>query len=123
MHSELITPEGVLATAGAKLLYDVFGDSAKVVGKKLGSYSETGINNIERVLRKAYQRLQKRKKKGGAVSIRVVQHVLTEGYFCEDEVEAEYLAGVLASAKGPIARDDRAVSYITLLSSLSTYQI
>jgi hypothetical protein len=123
MASELISPEGVLATAGAKLLYDVFGDSAKVFGKKLGSYSQAGVDNLERVLKKAYRRMKARAKTDGDVPVRVIQHVLTEAYFCEDEVQAEYLGGILASAKGPVARDDRAVSHITLLSSLSTYQI
>jgi hypothetical protein len=121
--SELISPEGVLATAGAKLLYDVFGDSAKVIGKKLGSYSEIGANNLERVLKRAYHRLQHRKKNQGSVPVRVIQHVISEAYFCIDEVQAEYLGGILASSKGPIARDDRAVSHLALLSTLSTYQI
>lgn len=123
MASELISPEGVLATAGAKFLYDVFGESAKVIGKRLGSYSQVGLRNLERVLKKAHRRMKTRAKTGGTVPVRVIQHILTEAYFCEDEVQAEYLGGILASAKGPIARDDRAVSHITLLSSLSTYQI
>lgn len=123
MASELITPEGVLATAGAKFLYDVFGDSAKVIGKRLGTYSELGVDNLERVLKRAYHRLQYRRKNDGAVPVRVIQHVISEAYFCTDEVQAEYLGGILASSKGPIARDDRAVSHLTLLSTLSTYQI
>jgi uncharacterized protein YbjQ (UPF0145 family) len=72
MASELISPEGVLATAGAKLLYDVFGDSAKVFGKKLGSYSQAGVDNLERVLKKAYRRMKARAKTDGDVPVRVI---------------------------------------------------
>ncbi len=56
MPSELIGPEGVVATAGAKLLYDVFGDTAKLIGKRLSLYAEAGLDNLERVLRRAHHR-------------------------------------------------------------------
>ncbi|MBA2435067.1 MAG: hypothetical protein H0W34_11525 [Pyrinomonadaceae bacterium] len=123
MSSELIGPEGVIATAGAKLLFDVFGDTAKLIGKRLSLYAETGLDNLERVLKRAHHRESLTEKASGAVSARVIQHLLPEACFCEDEVQAEYLGGILASAKGPVARDDRAVSHLSLLSSLSTYQI
>ena len=46
-----------------------------------------------------------------------------EGYFCEDELGAQYLGGVLASGKSPVSRDDRAVAHCALVTSLSSYQI
>lgn len=123
MSSELIGPEGILATAGAKLLYDVFGETSKLIGKRLSVYAEAGLLNLERVLKRARHRESLTGKGTGSVPARVIQHLLPEACFCEDEVQAEYLGGILASSKGPVARDDRAVSHLSLLASLSTYQI
>ncbi|MGI9086749.1 MAG: hypothetical protein ACR2HH_03245 [Chthoniobacterales bacterium] len=123
MPSELITPEGLITGTAAKLLYDVFGDTAKMLGRKLSGYSEAGVNNLEHVLKRAYHRQQLTGKGSGSVPPRVIQHLLPEAYFCQDQIQAEYLGGILASSKGPVARDDRAVSHIALLSALSTYQI
>lgn len=123
MPPEFISPEGALAVTGGKLLYDVFGDTAKLLGKRLATYADKGLINFENVLKRADRRARMRGKTVGAVPARVIQHLLPEACFCEDQVQAEYLGGILASAKGPTARDDRAVSHITLLSSLSTYHI
>jgi hypothetical protein len=59
----------------------------------------------------------------GAVPSRVLKDVWQQAYFCEDEVQASYLWGVLASSKSELSRDDRAVAYLSILNSLSTYQI
>src|SRR5208283_3371005 len=53
----------------------------------------------------------------------VLKEVLSEGYFCEDELQAMYLGGVLASSKSSVSRDDRAIAYCSLVSSLSSYQL
>jgi hypothetical protein len=53
----------------------------------------------------------------------VLKGVLEEGYFCEDELSAQYLGGVLASSRSGVSRDDRGASFIALIGRLSTYQI
>ena len=99
------------------------GPSAKYLSKELESYTRLGVKNLKRVFTKAAKRLETRRKKEGTVPPRVLKSVLQEGYFCEDELQAEYLGGILASSKGPTTRDDRGVTYSSLLSSLSSYQI
>jgi hypothetical protein len=121
--SDLISGPGLLYAIGAKLIHDVCGPSAKYLSKELESYTKLGVKNLKRVFTKAAKHLETRGKKEGAVPPRVLKNVLQEGYFCEDELQAEYLGGILASSKGPTTRDDRGVTYSSLLSSLSSYQI
>lgn len=120
---EIISGTGLMLAVGAKLVNDVCGPSAKYIGKELESYTKVGVANLQRVFEKAYKRLEMYGKKGGGVPPRVLKQVLQEGYFCEDELNAEYLGGILASSKGPVGRDDRAVTYAVLMSSLSSYQV
>jgi hypothetical protein len=123
MPEEIITGSGLVTVLGVKLLHDVCGPTAKYLGGELKSYTEAGLENLKRVFGNAYRRIEAEHKHDGEVPARVLKSLLPEAYFCEDEVQAQYLGGILASAKGPIARDDRAVSHIRLLSGLSTYQI
>jgi hypothetical protein len=123
MATEIVTPTGVAAAVGAKLLYDVCGPTAKYLGGELASYSEVGVNNLKRVFEHAAKRLRELGKVDGQVPPRVLKEILAEGYYCEDETQACYLGGVLASSKGPTSRDDRATAYCSLISSLSTYQL
>ncbi|MFC1560903.1 hypothetical protein ACFL4V_00330 [Candidatus Latescibacterota bacterium] len=58
----------------------------------------------------------------GQVPPRVLKRVLSDGWFCEDEIMREYYGGVLASSRSTINRDDRGKTYLELLSNLSTYQ-
>lgn len=121
--AEIISGTGLLMAVGAKLINDVCGPSAKYLGKELESYTKVGVANLQRVFGKAEKRLEMHGKRDGIVPPRVLKNILQEGYFCEDELNAEYLGGILASSKGPTTRDDRAVTYSVLMSSLSSYQI
>lgn len=119
----IITGGGLATALGAKLLYDVCGPTAKYIGGQLASSTKAGIGNLQRIFSIAANRARELGKFEGQLPPRLLKNVLEDGYFCEDEIEALYLGGVLASAKGPISRDDRSVAYCSLLSSLSTYQI
>lgn len=123
MNGELISSNPVIAALEAKLLYDVCGPTAKYVGNGLASYTEAGINNLKRVFSIAAERLKALGKSDGQVPPRLLKDILMEGYFCEDELGAQYLGGILASGKGPVSRDDRAVSHCALIASLSSYQL
>lgn len=123
MGNEIITGSGLATALGAKLLYDVCGPTAQYLGGELASYTEIGLKNLQRIFENAAQRISILNKEGGQIPSRVLKNALSEGYFCEDEIQAAYLGGVLASAKGPVTRDDRAVSYSSIISSLSSYQL
>jgi hypothetical protein len=121
--SEIISGTGLLLAVGAKLINDVCGPTAKYLGKEMESYTKVGIANLQRIFGNAAKRIELYHKGDGVVPPRVLKNVLQEGYFCDDQLQAEYLGGILASSKSSIARDDRGVTYSVLLSSLSSYQI
>ena len=101
----------------------VLGPTADYFGEGLKSMAQKGVQNVARIFKNAEKYGRHNYDPSTGVAPRVVKAVLDEGYCCEDELEAEYLGGVLASAKGPVSRDDRALSYLAVLSSLSSYQI
>jgi len=125
----IINNPGAVAVPGAaavfsmKMLYDVCGPTAKYLGGKFANYTEIGVHNLERIFKNAAKQLQAQNTTEGQVPPRVLKEILSEGYFCEDELQAMYLGGVLASSKGPVSRDDRAIAYCSLVSSLSSYQL
>ncbi len=123
MPNEIITTSGLAAAVGLKLLNDVCGPTAKYVGGELKSYTEVGVDNLKRVLKNSAKQIKAQNKDEGQVPPRVLKEILSEGYFCEDELCAMYLGGVLASSKSLVSRDDRAMSYCSLVSSLSSYQL
>jgi len=119
MSEEISTFRG----AGAKLLYDVCGPTARYLGEESVLLAKVGVENLKNVFEKAHAKLVLLKKTDGSVPPRIIKNVLEQGYFCEDEVQATYLGGILASSKSSISRDDRAISYLSLLNTMSTYQI
>ena len=79
--------------------------------------------NLKKIFSKAAERLKALDKTEGQVPARLLKDIMLEGYFCEDELGAQYLGGVLASGKSPITRDDRSVSHCATITSLSSYQL
>jgi hypothetical protein len=59
----------------------------------------------------------------GQVPPKVLKNILTEGYFCEDELGAEYFGGVMAASRTGVSRDDRGAAMVALIARLSTYQL
>jgi len=123
MASEIITGSSLAAAVGVKLIYDVCGPTAKYWGGELTAYSKIGAENVRRIFENAAHRLKTIGKFEGQVPPRVLKAILSDGYYCEDELQALYLGGVLASSKGPVSRDDRAIAYCSLVNSLSSYQL
>lgn len=97
--------------------------SLKKVGDRLAKYTEKGLDNIDRVLGIADARLKQRRKGQGDYPTRVFQRVVQQAYSCEDELQASYLGGILASSRGTVSRDDRAAYYLSMIESLSSYQL
>lgn len=121
--TEIISPSGIGTAIGAKLVYDVCGPTAQYLGGELAAATTLGVNNLKRVFKHAAECLKLRRNSEGQVPPRVLKNILNEGYFCEDELGAAYLGGILASSKGPVTRDDRAVAHCAVVASLSSYQI
>ncbi len=113
----------VAAAFGSKLVCDLLGPSSKQVGNALAKLTKAGVRNVERVLTKAVRRKRELGIKGGVVAPRVVPLLLQNAQWCDDELTAAYLGGVLCSARSPAGRDDRAVGHLRLIEGLSSYAL
>lgn len=120
--AELI-PEAAGSLLGAEMLRRVLGPTASYLGEEIQSWVEQRKTNISRIFNSADRKLQLRGNIEGSVPPRILNRVLEDGSFCDDELVGEYYGGVLASSKSGIARDDRGYSYIKIIGQLSVYQL
>lgn len=112
-----------LSSGGAEaekqgLLTRVLGPSADALGSSLAQYTEYRLRNVAQIVEKADL-----KRDGGSVPPRLAHKIIEEGSYCDDEIMAEYLSGVLAGGSTDTSRDDRAISATTLLTGMSSVQI
>jgi hypothetical protein len=111
------------ALGGAKLLEKLLGPTADYLGEGLRDWTRKRVENVSRIFKIAKESLGDRINKPGLVSPKVLRKVLDDGSYCDNELSAEYFGGVLASSRSSVDRDDRAVTFLNLTVSLSTYQI
>ncbi len=121
MNEILVAIGGGLATGGT--LEKFLGPTAEYLGQGMLTFAKRRGENIRRIFSKAIEKLGNRIESPGFVPPRVLAGVVNEGSYREDELEAEYFGGVLASARTTISRDDRAASIVALINRLTTYQL
>ena len=110
-------------TLSAGMLWQVLGPTAKYLGMKGQDLTQKAIDNLERILADAWNKLPADQRDIGEVPPRVLRGIVNEGAFTEDSVAAAYLGGVLASSKANSLRDDRGVAINSLISRLSVFQL
>lgn len=126
--SESVTAvvRGVEALAGGGatvgVLKRVLGPSIDEVAEVLRRVTEFRLRNIGRIA-DAADRRSKENGTEGDVHPRVAHRLLEEGSYCDDEVMAEYLGGVLAASRTPSGRDDRAVVWSDMVADMSALQV
>lgn len=104
------------------LLRRVFGPAADEAGEALRRKAAVRFGNVERIAAAAERRVT-HNGRTGSVPPRVAHKLLEDGSYCDDELMAEYLGGVLASGLTPSGRDDRAISWSNLITSMSAVQV
>jgi hypothetical protein len=120
---------GEFVAGGAAALRSVQGAVGRVVGpagdeiaEALRRFTEYRLRNVGRIAERA-EKKAKANNREGDVHPRVAHRLLEEGSYCDDEVMAEYLGGVLAGSRTPGGRDDRAVAWSDLVTGLSAVQV
>lgn len=112
-------PEAV--RAAGRLLTRLLGPSVDEFGAALARSVAYRTRNFGKIASRADAK--SRGNRGGIVNTRAAFVMLEDGCLCDDELMAEYLGGVLAGARTPTGQDDRAVSWIKLISGLSALTI
>lgn len=120
-HEWEIGKPGVERVAGNSLRH-VFGTSAAAVGEALRGYTQYRLRNVERIIERAVAKSHS-VAEGRAVNLRVAHVLLADGSYCDDELMADYLGGLLAGSRTPEGSDDRAAAWSKVVTSLSSLQI
>ena len=111
------------ATASKDLLIKLLGPTADYFGEGMKNHIQKSYDNINRICNHSIKLLGPKIETYGEVSPRILKNILSEGAFCEDELTSEYFGGVLASSRTSESKDDRGLTYLAIVSNMSTYQI
>lgn len=114
---------GLVVLGGKDIIVKLLGPTAEYIGQETKNLVKKCNLNIGKIFNRATQLLGSKLEQPGVVNPRILKYIINEGAFCEDELSAEYFGGVLASSRSEVSRDDRGLTIISILSSLSTYQI
>lgn len=111
------------AIVSHKTIERILGPTADYLGTELQSWVEKRRENVTRIFNKADKLLGDKGDKDGAVPPRVLRQIVEEGSYCEEDLTADYFAGVLASSRTEVSRDDRGAAFAHLISRLTSYEI
>jgi hypothetical protein len=103
-------------------LVRVLGPAADAVGEALRLFTNYRLRNARRILERAAAK-SRSAHKNDMVNPRVAHVLLEDGSYCDDELMADYLGGVLVGSRAPQGRDDRAVAWSKVITSLSSLQV
>lgn len=104
-------------------LLRVLGPSADAIGEALSRYTAYRVRNVGAIVARADTKSHDSSGSRKIVNPRVAHVLLEDGSYCDDELMAEYLGGVLAGSRTPHGKDDRAVAWSAMIISLSALQI
>lgn len=106
------------------LINKIFGPSAEYVGQNLKNYvAEIGQKNVENILHRVPPKLGKTADTKGGIPAKIVKDLILNGAFCENEIEAEYRAGVLASSRSEEGKNDSGSYFLSLINSISSSEM
>jgi hypothetical protein len=108
---------------GKELLKRVLGPTLDYVGEGVKEYTKHQAENLKRIFLKADDILEAKGTIAGSVPPKIFKSIWVDGAFCDDELSADYFAGVLAASKSENPKDDRGASILSLIGRLSSYQI
>lgn len=117
--NEILT--SVALIANKDLLNKLLGPSCEYIGNEIikEKLVKKSCENVSKIFSKACKKLGDKLKTPGTVNPRILQTVLVNGSFCEDDMVQEYLAGALAIARTPDGKDDSVIGILKLIESLS----
>jgi hypothetical protein len=117
----------VLTIAGAlaskDLLGKLFGPTMEYMGDGTLGLVKKSKDNLQRIISIAIEKLKEQLDKPGQVNPRVLKAICDEGRFIEDNFCAEYFGGLLSSARSSDGHDDSAISFLSVIKSMSAKQI
>jgi hypothetical protein len=105
------------------LLIRVLGPAAEAIDEALGRYTSYRVRNVGAIIERADAKSRDSVESRKVVNPRVAHVLLEDGSYCDDDLMIDYLGGVLAGSRTPHGRDDRAVAWSHVVTSLSTLEV
>jgi hypothetical protein len=105
------------------LLLRVLGPAADAINEALGRYTPYRVGNVGAIIERADAKSSDSVESRKVVNPRVAYVLLEDGSYCHDDLMIDYLGGVLAGSRTPHGRDDRAVAWSHVVTSLSTLEV
>lgn len=121
--SSLSTTYGVCKFLESDLGKRLLGPTADYYGEKLKLANEYVVRNVGRILANSLKMIGDKLDEDESIAPRIVKKVMDEAVTCNDNIMAQYLAGVLAGSRNDISRDDRGNTFVELVGRLSSYQV
>jgi hypothetical protein len=125
---DILDPQSAAVTAA--IAYSMKESLNKLVGPSadlLGEQAKDAIVIVEQRVKRLYdiaiRKLGAKASVPGDVSPRILKQTIEEAIYCDDELVTEYLGGILASSRVEGGRDDRGVSHLSEVRSMSAYQV
>jgi hypothetical protein len=110
--------------APSAIAYKVLEPSANVIGDHLASFTQRRIENLRNINESLEHKFGVDElTTPGEIAPRVIRGLLEEGSYMEDDVGAEYFAGVVAGSRSEDGSDDSGVALIEVMNSLSSVQL
>jgi len=108
---------------GKDIIVKLLGPTADYLGNETKNLVEKSCENLKHIFTHATTLLGPQIESPGQVSPRILKRIFDDGAFCEDELTLDYFGGILASSRNCSTRDDRGLNFLSLLESMSSYQI
>lgn len=104
---------------------DTLGPTLKAIGIDLESLYQYAKKGTAKLFVAANMKLKKSKKPvdGQTTNLRVARDVIMNAPYSDDEVSAEYFAGLLIESRSEDGKDDSAMYYLDIIKSMSAKQI
>jgi hypothetical protein len=118
-----IAGAGLVVLGSKDVLTKILGPTADYIGGEAASLVKKCNINLDNIFVRASKKIGDDIENPGAVSPRVLKHILDEGRFCEDELAAEYYGGMLAGSREETGQDDQCLPYLSKVKQMSVYQI
>lgn len=114
-----LTLLGAAAAATGVVAHKLLGPTLETMGKDI---NEVYKANRDKIFAKAARKVANLDD-GATANARVARDVLWNGVTTDDEIYAEYSAGILASSRSPDGRNDSAIPYVDCIKALSSKQM
>jgi hypothetical protein len=123
MDTQTAVTTGLALFSAKDLFLKILGPSCDSAGKGLQQFLEDKAEVVKRILSRTKTKLGNQIEIPGSVPFRVWKEILEAGSLSTEGLLVEYYSGLLASSRTESGKDDRVLPLLSLLKSISTYQV